>query len=357
METDDTTVVDADVVEEAAPGVALETRESDAGGLAVRPAVEATELVARMDTIKQAMQTAMTKDVDYGAIPGTGSKPTLLKPGAEKLGVLFQLDIQLENDEREGPGDHYTVKSTATVYHAPTGARLGSGEGLCSTREKKYAKRKQERVCPNCNEAAVIKGKQEFGGGWLCFKKKGGCGSKWPDGAEEIERQAVGEIDNPDLPDTWNTVLKMAEKRARVDAVLAVTGASALFTQDVEEGQPPPDDAKQAPSGPPWGPEADEKMADRGRRALAYLLDTGDGPDQDSAAEVVAELVEGNGYFPAATAGALFVAASKLKALLDARNAAAATDLGDDPDSRIPFGAEAEADETRDPAEEPNPDA
>jgi hypothetical protein len=56
--------------------------------------------------------------------------------------------------------------------------------------------------------------------------------------------QEVGEIENPDLPDLWNTVLKMAEKRARVDAVLAVTGASALFTQDAEDhGDTARDDA------------------------------------------------------------------------------------------------------------------
>lgn len=34
--------------------------------------------------------------------------------------------------------------------------------------------------CPECKESkAVIRGKAEYGGGWLCFKKKGGCGAKW----------------------------------------------------------------------------------------------------------------------------------------------------------------------------------
>lgn len=36
--------------------------------------------------------------------------------------------------------------------------------------------------CPECGKAsAVIKGKVEYGGGWLCFGKKGGCGAKWQD--------------------------------------------------------------------------------------------------------------------------------------------------------------------------------
>jgi hypothetical protein len=211
---------------------------------AVTPNVNAGELVARLNVIREASETAMKDGVDYGRIPGV-DKPTLLKPGAEKLGVLFQLDIQLANEQSWGPGDHLTVVSRATVYHAPTGARLGYGEGLCTTREKKYGKRKQERTCPACGVAAIIKGKQEYGGGWVCFKKKNGCGAKFRDDDPVITGQEVGEVENPDLPDTWNTVLKMAEKRARVDAVLAVTGASALFTQDAEDLAPP------APPEPP----------------------------------------------------------------------------------------------------------
>jgi hypothetical protein len=201
--------------------------------LAVTPEVPASELVARLDVIRDAMTTAMVRDVDYGVIPGTGSKPTLLKPGAEKLGVLFQLDVQIVN-EKTWNGDHLTVSSLATVYHITTGARVGFGEGMCSTWEKKYARRQQARSCLECGMEAIIKGKQEYGGGWVCFKKKGGCGAKFRDDDPGIVSQVVGEIENPDLPDSWNTVLKMSEKRARIDAILAVTGASALFTQDME---------------------------------------------------------------------------------------------------------------------------
>jgi hypothetical protein len=38
--------------------------------------------------------------------------------------------------------------------------------------------------CPKCKTArAVIEGRDEYGGGWVCFKKKGGCGAKWHDDA------------------------------------------------------------------------------------------------------------------------------------------------------------------------------
>lgn len=202
--------------------------------VSVTPQVPAAELVARLAVIREAMEQAMVKDVDYGVIPGT-DKPALLKPGAEKLGALFQLDVQLDNEKIWHDDGHLTVISKATVWHQPTGARLGAGEGLCTTRESRYAFRNASRKCPACGVEAIIKGKAEYGGGWVCFKKKNGCGAKYADEAPEIVSQVVGKIPNPDIADTYNTVTKMASKRARVDAVLSVTGASALFTQDIED--------------------------------------------------------------------------------------------------------------------------
>ena len=83
--------------------------------------------VDALQGFRRAMDATMKQDVYYGVIPGT-AKPTLLKPGAEKLGVQFKLDVQLDNRKTWGPGDHLTVESRATVYHAPTGVRLGYGE-------------------------------------------------------------------------------------------------------------------------------------------------------------------------------------------------------------------------------------
>jgi hypothetical protein len=245
--------IEGDVIDSTE--VAVYQRDTPAAVLAVTPQVKASELVERLDVIREALDKAMTRDVDYGKVPGT-DKPTLLKPGAEKLSVLFQLDVQLRNEKVWGPGDHLTVISHAVVFHAPTGSRLGYGEGVCTTKERKYAKRKQERACPSCGAAAVIKGKAEYGGGWLCWKKRDGCGAKYADGDPTIESQEAGEIENPDLPDLWNTVVKMGEKRARVDAVLAVTGASALFTQDVEDAprtdpDPPSEEPSRAPEPTP----------------------------------------------------------------------------------------------------------
>jgi len=45
-------------------------------------------------------------------------------------------------------------------------------------------------------------------------------------------------VENPDLADCFNTVKKMAKKRALVDAVQTNTACSDLFVQDLEDGEP-----------------------------------------------------------------------------------------------------------------------
>lgn len=272
-------ILEADVVDDepqtqAPASTAVTVRES--ATLSVAPQVEAAELGKRLQVIKQAMDDQMKPAVDYGVIPGT-NKPTLLKPGAEKLSVLFQLDVQLENEKEWGPGDHLTVISRATVFHAPTGQRLGYGEGLCTTREKKYGKRNSKRACPQCGAEQINRSKfppREQPGaepGWYCHSKRGGCGAQFAAGDERITVQQVGEVENPDLPDTYNTVLKMAEKRARVDAILSVTGASALFTQDVEDQQVPDNESQPAAAAAPFGPPAGEDAAKAAKLALGAL--------------------------------------------------------------------------------------
>ena len=64
------------------------------------------------------MAGAMVKGEDYGVIPGTGSKPTLLKPGAEKLCVLFKLSTKIETTMRDLGRGHreYETKDVKDNY-------------------------------------------------------------------------------------------------------------------------------------------------------------------------------------------------------------------------------------------------
>ncbi len=191
-------------------------------------------LVARVDKIREVQSKVMKEGQHFGVVPGTSGKPSLFKPGAEILTLTFQLDPQFAPVDRWN-GEHLEVVVTCTLYSIVSGARVGSGVGSCSTMESKYAYRKGERKCPKCGKAAIIKGKEEFGGGWVCWKKKDGCDAKFKDGDASIEGQKSDRVANPDLPDLYNTVRKMACKRAHVAAVLFVTCASEIFTQDVED--------------------------------------------------------------------------------------------------------------------------
>lgn len=209
----------------------------DTAALPAELSVEA--VLAQVEKIQMLMKTAMVKDEHYGVIPGTGSKPTLLKAGAEKLCLMFRLDPEYETTEKY-EGEHLTVVSRCTLFHITSQMRMGSGIGMCSTRESKYAYRKAQRACPACGAETIYKDKGRDGKpgvGYYCWKQKGGCGAqfKTPDTIKQIESQDTGRVPNPDLPDSYNTVLKMAAKRSLVDAVLKVTAASDIFTQDLED--------------------------------------------------------------------------------------------------------------------------
>lgn len=174
---------------------------------------------------------------DYGIIPGT-KKKTLLKSGAEKLCEIYGLADTYEVMSKVENWDtglfDYTLKCILTSRRDDS--LVGTGVGSCSTWESKYRWRESQKACPACGAVAIIKGK-DFSGrggptGWLCWQKKGGCGAKFADGDQSIEGQPTGRVENPDIIDAKNTVLKMAQKRAKVAAVIGVTRSSGIFTQD-----------------------------------------------------------------------------------------------------------------------------
>lgn len=216
-------------------------RESEA--IVARGELSVAEIVAQKDKIRQVMDAVMVRDVHYGVIPGV-NKPSLFKPGAEAINVALRLAPHYESEKIWHEDGHLTVVAKCVLRHIPTDLIIATGEGLCTTKEERYAYRKAERVCPNCGKEAIIKGKAEYGGGWLCWNKKGGCGQKFPDGDHSIESQDVGKVPNENIADVFNTALKMADKRALIAAVLNGTAASDVFTQDVEDqsgGAPPPE--------------------------------------------------------------------------------------------------------------------
>jgi len=194
--------------------------------------------------IQKVTDAVMIENTHYGTIPGCGDKKNLLKPGAEKLQLTFRFAPKYQITKTDLARGHREYEIVCSLIHIPTDQFIGQGVGSCSTMESKYRYRKAEQKCPECGKEAIIRGKQEYGGGWVCWKKKGGCDAKFKDGDKRIENQSMGRVEYEDPADYYNTVLKIAKKRAQVDAILTATAASDIFAQDLDD-MPETDDMKQ----------------------------------------------------------------------------------------------------------------
>jgi len=202
----------------------------------VGKAMTIEELHDRLEFVRAVMRKEMQEGQDYGKIPGAGEKPTLLQPGAQKLLMVFNLTAKVKKEVlREFPGMpmHREYEFTITVQ-APNGKEW-DGVGTCSTLESKYRWRKAERKCPKCGQNAIIMGKAEYGGGFVCWKKKGGCDAKFASDDEAITSQSSERTENEDPADQWNTVRKIAFKRGLVHGSINATNTSELWTQDMED--------------------------------------------------------------------------------------------------------------------------
>ena len=146
---------------------------------AFMPVMDIDHAVKRWEAINMFIGRIMTPEVDFGVIPGS-RKPSLLKSGAEKLVAFFGLAPKFDVVQRTEQWDKdgmfaYEIKCRLIR----DGQVRGEGLGSCNSRETNYR--------------------------------------------------------NRPAADLANTILKMAKKRALVDAVLNTTGASQFFTQDVED--------------------------------------------------------------------------------------------------------------------------
>lgn len=196
------------------------------------------QMIQQTQKIQRCMQAVMKRDEHYGVIPGTGTKPTLLKPGAEKLCLMFRLDPEYEVMSTVETGDRISYMIRCVLYHIPTGARVASGLGSCNSREEKYM-RAAPKKCPSCGKEAIKRSKfpprdrpKDTPPGWYCHDRAGGCGANYNFEDAAITEQETGIKDPADLA---NTLLKMACKRALIAAVLNGTAASDFFTQDLED--------------------------------------------------------------------------------------------------------------------------
>lgn len=149
--------------------------------LSIIDTVEIQQVQATMNKIsqfQQVVQQTLHQGHDFGIVPGT-EKPTLLKPGAEKILMMMGLrsEFEIADSTRDFEKGFFQYQVRCRLIKGDV--IITEGLGACNTREKKYIK------------------------------------------------QDPYTIDN--------TILKMAKKRALVDAALLVASLSDLFTQDIED--------------------------------------------------------------------------------------------------------------------------
>lgn len=130
---------------------------------------------------------------DFAVIEGTKTH-SLLKPGAEKLCQLFGLRSEINQVDKtlDHNGNFAMFTYKATIYHIRSGEKISECEASCNSKEKKYATK-----------------------------------SVWKNNVKTIEETPIYDI--------MNTLMKMAQKRALVGAVISATGASDFFTQDIDD--------------------------------------------------------------------------------------------------------------------------
>ncbi|MDI6721868.1 MAG: hypothetical protein QMD85_05720 [Candidatus Aenigmarchaeota archaeon] len=171
--------------------------------------LRAADVRAQVNLIQEVMKSVMQKGQHYGVIPGAGDKPTLFKAGAEKIMTVFRLAADPEVKDLS-LHDVMRYRVTCRLLAQSTGSLVGAGVGEASSDEEKYKWR-----------YAVSEAE------W----------NATPEDRRRIKYKRDGQINqvriNP--ADVANTVLKMAKKRALVDAVLTVTAASDIFTQGIED--------------------------------------------------------------------------------------------------------------------------
>lgn len=173
----------------------------------VRPTNNPAEVLAAHKAIAEMVSEVLEPGVDYGEIPGTDGKQALLKAGAERLAFGIGATIQLEIIERE-------------VDHA--------AEFDWTKRQKEWSGPKQARRFKWVETTGTSRGLYRYVVRARLVRREDGA--TIGEGIGSCSTMESKYVDRP--RDSENTVLKMAKKRAAVDAVLSTLALTGRFVPD-----------------------------------------------------------------------------------------------------------------------------
>lgn len=193
-------------VVELKPAGALAASQN-AGRMAV------ADIIQHVAVVQEVMRAVMKPDVHYGTIPGT-PKPTLYKQGAEVLCMVFRIADTYQVEDLS-TADMVRYRITCVGTHQINNVVLGTGMGEASSSEEKYKWRKA--LCKeefDETPANMRRVKHSRGKGGSTYKQ------------EQIRTETA---------DLANTILKMANKRAKIAMTINVTACGDMFSQDLDD--------------------------------------------------------------------------------------------------------------------------
>lgn len=210
------------------------------GALVLLTAQDVAARIGRVQEVMKGVMQGPSKEnamgVHYGLIPGCGDKPTLLQPGAQILGVTFGIYADPTETIVDMPMGHREVRVKVAMKRLDTDAVVAYGMGSCSTMEAKYRFRKGDaeitdqqvpKAYWDAKKADPKKAQDLIGGA--------GYGTKKVDGAWFITKGSSEKVENTNPAEFYNTVGKIAFKRAYVHGTINATACSDIFTQDIED--------------------------------------------------------------------------------------------------------------------------
>jgi hypothetical protein len=176
--------------------------------------------LAAIKNFQALVHAELKEGYDFGVIPGT-DRPTLLKPGAEKiaklLGCADRYEVMEKVEDWEKGFFHYQVK--CLLISLTTDQVVSEGLGSCNSKESQHRWNYKFENELTKEQLAI---KNQFEIVTRRSRKTGKTYSKY-------------KIPNDEIFTIVNTLLKKAKKRALVDAALSIGRLSNLFTQDMEE--------------------------------------------------------------------------------------------------------------------------
>lgn len=164
------------------------------------------DIISHVAMVQEVMRAVMKPEVHYGVIPGT-DKPTLYKQGAEVLCMAFRVADSYQVEDLS-TADVVRYRVTCTGTHQVNGLVLGTGMGEASSGEEKYKWRKawdEEFNATPVNMRRIKTGKYT---------------------TKQVRTEPA---------DLANTILKMANKRAKIAMTINVTACGDMFGQDLED--------------------------------------------------------------------------------------------------------------------------